>query len=224
MQNIQAFGIGRHDAVLNSVVNHLHEMAAAHRSAMQVAILGRAADFFAARRAIDISAPGRQRLEDRIQMFHDVGFAADHQAVPALQAPYAAAGSDIGVVNAFGLQLLGAPNIVDVIGVAAIDDDVALGMREASCSSVWSTTAAGTISQTARGGFSFWRNSSSELEPAAPSLPSSATLPGSLSKTTHSCPAFIRRRTMFAPIRPKPIMPSCIYVQHSKHAAKVAVM
>src|SRR5215469_15889185 len=31
-----------------------------------------------------------------------------------------------------------------------------------------------------------------------------------MSKTTHSCPPLIIRRTMLAPIRPKPIMPSCI--------------
>ena len=54
------------------------------------------------------------------------GLAADHQAVAALQAPDAAAGADIGVVNAARLQLLGAANVVDVIRVAAIDDDVAL--------------------------------------------------------------------------------------------------
>src|SRR5439155_8098282 len=30
------------------------------------------------------------------------------------------------------------------------------------------------------------------------------------SHTTHSCPPRIRRLTMFAPIRPKPIIPSCI--------------
>ena len=31
-----------------------------------------------------------------------------------------------------------------------------------------------------------------------------------MSQTTHSWPAFMRRRTMLAPMRPRPIIPSCI--------------
>ncbi len=73
-----------------------------------------------------------------------------------------------------------------------------------------STTAAGTISQTARGGLSFPTKSSSEPAPVAPSPARPFTLAAFMSQTTHSWPAFIRRRTMLAPIRPRPIMPSCI--------------
>src|SRR5215471_328414 len=38
------------------------------------------------------------------------------------------------------------------------------------------------------------------------------TVLGDLSKTTHWCPPLMRRRTMFAPIRPSPIIPSCMAV------------
>jgi len=38
----------------------------------------------------------------------------------------------------------------------------------------------------------------------------SCTASGERSKTTHSCPLFISQRTILAPIRPSPIMPSCI--------------
>ena len=48
----------------------------------------------------------------------------------------------------------------------------------ASSASVPSTAAAGTISQTARGGFSFATNSSSEEAPTAPSAASACTASG----------------------------------------------
>src|SRR5262245_38295745 len=85
-----------------------------------------------------------------------------------------------------------------------------------SSAATWSTIrpviAAGTITHTARGPSSFATRSSIEVAPTAPSASSSATASGLTSKTTHSCPSRIRRRTMFAPIRPSPIIPSCIAV------------
>ena len=50
---------------------------------------------------------------------------------------------------------------------------------------VWSTTAAGTINQTARGFFSFFTRSASEEDPTAFSWVSSFTAFGDRSKTTH---------------------------------------
>ena len=79
-----------------------------------------------------------------------------------------------------------------------------------SLSSMLSTAAAGTMSQTARGVFNFLMKSSRLSEPVAPSPTSPNTLLGFVSQTTHSCPPFSSRRTMFPPIRPNPIMPSCI--------------
>src|SRR5207249_3214003 len=76
---------------------------------------------------------------------------------------------------------------------------------------VLSTTAAGTISQTARGFSSFLTRSASEDDPVARSLTISLTVSGDMSKTTQSCPPLSRRRTMLAPIRPRPIIPSCIW-------------
>src|SRR6266481_6932286 len=76
---------------------------------------------------------------------------------------------------------------------------------------VLSTTAAGTISQTARGFSSFLTSSASEEDPVARSLTISLTVSGDMSKTTQSWPPLSRRRTMLAPIRPRPIIPSCIW-------------
>ncbi len=75
---------------------------------------------------------------------------------------------------------------------------------------VLSTTAAGTMSQTARGLSSFFTKSTSEVDPTALSCTSSCTVFGDMSKTTHGWPPLMSRRTMFAPIRPSPIIPSCI--------------
>src|SRR5262245_43849751 len=75
---------------------------------------------------------------------------------------------------------------------------------------VRSTAAAGTISHAARGLLRLFTNSASEAAPVAFSFTSSCTACGDLSKTTHWWPPLMSRRTMFAPIRPSPIIPSCI--------------
>ena len=75
---------------------------------------------------------------------------------------------------------------------------------------VFSTTAAGTISQIARGFSSLVSRSCSEELPAAFSWTNSFTVFGDVSKTTHRWPPFKSRRTMFAPILPRPTIPSCI--------------
>src|SRR5262245_41969469 len=75
---------------------------------------------------------------------------------------------------------------------------------------VWSTAPTGTMSQTARGLVSFSASTASEAAPAAFSLTRSRTAFADLSNTTHSWPSRRRRRTMLAPIRPRPIIPNCI--------------
>ena len=66
IKDVQALRVGRHDAVLDSVVDHLDEVARAARSAMQVALLGRAA--LPSRpgvrcAAFDTRAPGPRRWD-----------------------------------------------------------------------------------------------------------------------------------------------------------------
>src|SRR5215831_9602318 len=69
---------------------------------------------------------------------------------------------------------------------------------------------AGTMIQAARGLASLATKSSSEADPVAPSLASSATFCGLRSETTHWWPPRISRRTMLPPIRPRPIIPNCM--------------
>ena len=80
---------------------------------------------------------------------------------------------------------------------------------------VLSTTAAGTISHSARGLSSLATSSASEVAPVAPSLASAATASADLSNTVQAWPPFNRRRTMFAPMRPRPIIPSCMSLSSS---------
>src|SRR5271157_5372843 len=75
---------------------------------------------------------------------------------------------------------------------------------------VLSTTAAGIINQTARGFWSLLTKSCMEEAPTALSLTNSSTAFGDISKTTQLWPALISRRTMLAPILPRPTIPSCI--------------
>ena len=50
----------------------------------------------------------------------------DHQAVAALEPEDAAAGADVDVVDPLLAQLLGATDVIAIVGVATVDDDVAL--------------------------------------------------------------------------------------------------
>ena len=125
VQDVQPLRIRGHHAVLDAVVDHLHEVAGAARAAMQVAALGGAAGRLASRRA-------RRRLDARGESGEDRAragerrprLAADHQAVAPLQAPDAAARADVHVVDALRLQLGRAPDVVVVVGVAAVDHHV----------------------------------------------------------------------------------------------------
>jgi len=66
------------------------------------------------------------------------------------------------------------------------------------------------MTQAALGAESFSTSSATELAPVAPSFSRSSMASASTSKTTQVCPSRIRRRTMFAPIRPRSTTPSCM--------------
>ena len=59
-QQIEPFGVGRHEAVLDAVVHHLHEVAGAARAAVQIAVRGRAA-----LGGVSFGAAGCERREQR---------------------------------------------------------------------------------------------------------------------------------------------------------------
>src|SRR5579859_2012594 len=106
LEDVEALGVSGHEAVLDAVVNHFYEMAAARGAAVEIAFLGGAADFFAPRSARNIAAAGRECFENGIEILDDIFFAANHLAVAALEAPNAAAGANVAVVNSFSAELL----------------------------------------------------------------------------------------------------------------------
>ena len=83
-----------------------------------------------------------------------------------------------------------------------------------------STTAAGTISHTARGLASLRTKSASDAAPMALSLASSVTACGDSVEDHTFVATADQRRTMFAPIRPNPIIPSCMRVSCSRRSVR----
>ncbi len=69
--------------------------------------------------------PGASVGEDRVETRHHFLLAADHHAVAPLQAPDTAARPHVDVVDALRRELLGAPYVVHVVRIAAVDEDVA---------------------------------------------------------------------------------------------------
>ncbi len=124
-QHRQTFGIGGHDPVLDAVVNHLDEVASAVGAAVQVALFRSAFGLVETWCARNVAHAGRERGEDGIESLDDFFFAANHHAIAAFQAPNAAAGTYVNVMETLGRQFLGAANVVNVVRIAAVDEDVA---------------------------------------------------------------------------------------------------
>jgi hypothetical protein len=104
MQNIQALGVGGHNAVFDAVVDHLDEVSGAVLATVQVSALGGADDLLPPRRARSRVDLRSERSEDRIQVLDDVVIAANHMAEAALQTPDAAAGVSLGAGMALGRE------------------------------------------------------------------------------------------------------------------------
>ena len=123
-QDAEALSVGGHEAVLDAVVHHLDEVAGAIGTAVQVTLLGSAVKVLAPGRARCVTRARRQRREDWIEAPDGVLFTTDHHAVTSLQAPHTTARPHVHVVDALGCEFLGAPDVIDVIGIAAVDEDV----------------------------------------------------------------------------------------------------
>src|SRR5215831_7086346 len=126
LQDIEAFRISLHQAVLDAVVHHLDEVAGPAWPSMDIATLdARIAATVTTWRSRNIARPGRERDKNRIKTVDDVLLAANHHAVSAFEAPDPAARSDVNVMQAAPLERLSTADIVFPEGVAAIDDDIA---------------------------------------------------------------------------------------------------
>src|SRR5262245_37598473 len=116
VEDVEALGVRRHEPVLDPVVDHLHEMAGAARTAVQVALLGRPRRGAAGRRR-RAGLPGCESREDGIETPHRLGVAADHLAVAALETPHAAARADVEVVETLRGELVGGAGVVGGVGI-----------------------------------------------------------------------------------------------------------
>ena len=126
MQDVEALGKGGHDPVLDAVVHHLDEVARTRRSAVQIALLLRRQFTGTTRRTLDITDTWGNGLQDRVDDLDRFFVTAHHQAVAAFQTEDATAGTDVDVMKALLPEPASAPYIVAVVGVAAVNDDVAL--------------------------------------------------------------------------------------------------
>src|SRR6266852_5044378 len=125
MQDVQALSVGGHDAVFNTIMDHFDEVTSTIRPTVQVPLLSSSTNLFSSRCARDCIDARSQGREDRVEVLDDILLTANHQAVTALETPDASTRSSVNVVNALGFKLSSAPNIIVVVGITAIDDDVA---------------------------------------------------------------------------------------------------
>src|ERR1700733_1296604 len=125
VEDVETLSIGGHDAVLHAVVDHLDEVAGTAGAAMKVALFGGAAYFVPPGGAGNVADARGDGFEDGIQVFDSSGRAADHEAIASFETPDTAAGAHVDVLNALGSELGTAADVIDVIGIATVDEDVA---------------------------------------------------------------------------------------------------
>ena len=212
LKNVEPFRVGGHQAVFDAVVHHLHEMSGPGRAAVEIALFSSSANFFASRSAIGVSAAGGQRFEDRIKEFDNVRFAANHLAVATLEAPDTAARAHVAIMNLLGRKLFGATDVVDVVGVSAVDHDVARFQLAGKIVERRIDDRCGHH-QPNRARLLQFLDEIVERSRARRAFPREQ-LHRVRAAVVHDAlvPAFCRRRTMLAPILPSPIMPSCIAI------------
>src|SRR5215468_5424360 len=92
--------------------------------AMQIPLLASASNLFTPRRARDVAHAWSQAGKEGIEVLDDLRLASNHHAVPALQSPDATTRAHVHVVDALRREFLGAPEIVNVIGIATVDEDI----------------------------------------------------------------------------------------------------
>src|ERR1700742_5141930 len=94
MQDREAFRIGLHQAVPNSVMHHFDEVARARWSDMSPALIFRRCE----------------SLKDHSQSFDRLLVAADHEAIAFFQSPHAAGGAAVdemkALIRCFGVAAL----------------------------------------------------------------------------------------------------------------------
>ena len=143
LDDVQALGERGHHAVLDPVVDHLHEVPGAGRAAVQVAVLGGQGSPVAARRARRRARRPARASEERVEpprrprrRRRSSGSSRARGRTRRRSCPCRRSGGPARRAPWRG-------DVVAVVGVAAVDDGVVGLSSGASLSSVASTTAAG---------------------------------------------------------------------------------
>ena len=150
-------------------------------------------------------------------MPHHVGLAADHHAVAALEPPDAAAGADVDVVNPLGFQGGGAADVVVIIRVAAVDQDISPLEPAGELVDRRIDDRRGHHQPDGPRRLELGDKFLEARRPDGPILDQRGRR-GRVDVVNHALLAWrSRRRTMFEPIRPRPIMPSCMAASQLNH-------
>ena len=106
-------------------MHHFDKVTGTIRPAVKITLLSGATDLFASRRAWNVFPDsGSQAGENRIEVLDYGVLAANHHAVAAFQTPDPATCAHIHIVDTLQGQFPGAPEIVYIVGVAAVDEDI----------------------------------------------------------------------------------------------------
>src|SRR5438270_451252 len=106
-------------------MHHLHKVAGAVRTAMQVTLFWGAGELFPPRRACDGAGTGSEGRKNRVEVLNHCYFAANHQTIAAFKSLHTATRSGVHVVNAFRSEFFRALNVVDIVRISAVDEDIA---------------------------------------------------------------------------------------------------
>src|SRR6266540_3401791 len=103
-QDAQPLGVGGHDAVFDTVVDHLDEVAGAVLATVQITQFGGTVELFASRGARNVASPRSEAL-DRVSL------APDHHAVATFQTPFSSSCAYLHNVHSFRPRCSCAPNV-----------------------------------------------------------------------------------------------------------------
>src|SRR3984957_10523688 len=129
VQDVQPLGVGGHDAVFHAVVHHLDKVTCAAGPAMEISLFRGTAYLVSPWGTRNLADTGSDGFEDRVQVLDSIGGPADHETVAPLQTPDAATGAHVHILDSLRGELSTAANVIDVIRIAAIDQNVA-GLQE----------------------------------------------------------------------------------------------
>jgi len=158
-----------------------------------------------------VPAPGASVAKIGIEPAHNLLLAADHETVAALESHHPAARAAVHVVHAVRREPCGARDVVAVVRVAAVDHDVvAVELREQRVERGVDDGRRDHQPDSCAASAAPRRNRPASRRRVRPRRQLLSPQRRSRRTQTHSCPPRIESAHMFPPMRPNPIIPTCI--------------